>query len=78
MNDKGDLLKKSALKEKVEVESATVQFREFHSFTEGLLAQGTPHEIAGTHKMVSELLLALFLFAWVMFVTAFLLGPSQK
>ena len=57
MNDKGDLLKKSALKEKVEVESATVQFREFHSFTEGLLAQGTPHEIAGTHKMVSELLL---------------------
>ena len=52
MNDKGDLLKKSALKEKVEVESATVQFREFHSFTEGLLAQGTPLEIAGTHKMV--------------------------
>ena len=37
---------------KGEIESATVQFREFHSFTEGLLAQGTPLEIAGTHKMV--------------------------
>ena len=52
MQTKGDQLRKTAIQEKGEVESATVQFREFHSFTEGLLAQGTPLEIAGTHKMV--------------------------
>jgi len=52
MQDKGNQLRKTAIQEKGEVESATVQFREFHSFTEGLLAQGTPLEIAGTHKMV--------------------------
>jgi len=55
MQTKGDQLRKTAIQEKGEVESATVQFREFHSFTEGLLAQGTPLEIAGTHKMVSDL-----------------------
>ena len=48
-----DQLRKTAVKEKGEAESATVEFREFRTFTEGLLAQGTPHEIAGTHKMVS-------------------------
>jgi len=53
MQTKGDQLRKTAIQEKYVVESATVQFREFHSFTEGLLAQGTPLEIAGTHKMVS-------------------------
>jgi len=53
MQDKGNQLRKTAIQEKGEVESATVQFREFHSFTEGMLAQGTPLEIAGTHKMVS-------------------------
>jgi len=53
MQTKGDQLRKTAIQEKGEVESATVQFREFHSFTEGMLAQGTPLEIAGTHKMVS-------------------------
>ena len=52
MQTKGDQLRKTAIQEKGEAESATVQFREFHSFTEGLLAHGTPHEIAGTHKMV--------------------------
>jgi len=52
MQDKGDQLRKTAIKEKGEAELATVQFREFCSFTEGLLAQGTPLEIAGTHKMV--------------------------
>ena len=52
MQDKGNQLRKTAIQEKGEVESATVQFREFHSFTEGMLAQGTPLEIAGTHKMV--------------------------
>jgi len=53
MQDKGNQLRKTAIQEKGEVESATVQFREFHSFTEGMLAQGTPLEIAGTHNMVS-------------------------
>ena len=53
MQTKGDQLRKTAIQEKGEAESATVQFREFHSFTRGLLAQGTPLEIAGTHKMVS-------------------------
>jgi len=53
MHDKGDQLRKTAIQEKGEAESATVQFREFHSFTERLLAQGTPLEIAGTHQMVS-------------------------
>jgi len=52
MQTKGDQLRKTAIQEKGEAESATVQCREFHSFTEGLLAQGTPLEIAGTHKMV--------------------------
>jgi len=52
MQDKGDQLRKTAIQEKGEAESATVQFREFHSFTKGLLAQGTPLEISGTHKMV--------------------------
>jgi len=52
MQNKGDQLRKTAIQEKGEVETATVQFREFHSFTEGLLAQGTPLEIVGTHKMV--------------------------
>jgi len=52
MKDKVDLLRKTAGKEKGEAEAATVQFREFRTFTKGLLAQGTPLEIAGTHKMV--------------------------
>jgi len=52
MHNKGDQLRKTVIKEKGEAESAAVEFGEFHSFTEGLLAQGTPFEIAGTHKMV--------------------------
>ena len=42
MQDKGDQLRKTVVKEKGEAESAAGEFREFHSFTEGLLAQGTP------------------------------------
>jgi len=53
MQNKRDQLRKTTIQEKGEAESATVEFREFHSFTEGLLAQSTPYEIAGTHKMVS-------------------------
>ena len=60
MQTKGDQLRKTAIQEKGEVESATVQFREFHSFTEGMLAQGTPLEIAGTHKMVRALVCLSF------------------
>jgi len=42
MHDKGDQLRKTVVNEKGEAETATVQFKEFRSFTEGLLAQGTP------------------------------------
>ena len=52
IQDKGDHLRKTAIQEKGEAESARAEFRGFHSFTGGLLAQGTPLEIAGTHKMV--------------------------
>ena len=52
MQDKGKQLRQTAIQEKYEAESATAEFREFHTFTEGMLAQGTPLEIAGTHKMV--------------------------
>jgi len=42
MQDKGDKLRKTAIQEKGEAESAGAEFKGFHSFTEGLLAQGTP------------------------------------
>jgi len=45
-------VREASVRRKGEAETATVQFREFLSFTDGLLAQGTPLEIAGTHKMV--------------------------
>ena len=48
----GNQLRKTAIQEKGEAESATVEFREFHTFTEGMLAQGTPLEIADTYQMV--------------------------
>ena len=67
MQTKGDQLRKTAIQEKGEVESATVQFREFHSFTEGLLAQGTPLEIAGTHKMVRTCHFCLCEVVWLIF-----------
>jgi len=52
IQDEGDRLRKTAIQEKGEAESARAEFMGFHSFTAGLLAQGTPLEIAGTHKMV--------------------------
>ena len=61
MQDKGDKLRKTAIQEKGEAESAGAEFKGFHSFTEGLLAQGTPLEIAGTHRMVSVTNLIAFL-----------------
>jgi len=48
----GNQLRKTAIQEKGEAESATVEFREFHTFTEGMLAQGTPLDIADTYQMV--------------------------
>ena len=45
-------MRKIVIKEKEDAESAKVEFREFRNFTEGLLGQGTPLEIAGTHKIV--------------------------
>jgi len=65
MHDKGDQLRKTAMNEKGEAESATVEFREFHTFTEGLLAQGTPFEIAGTHKMVRRCSVCLCEGVWL-------------
>ena len=67
MQTKGDQLRKTAIQEKGEAESATVQFREFHSFTEGMLAQGTPLEIAGTHKMVRRCSVCLCEVVWLIF-----------
>ena len=52
------------MKERNEAESATLEFREFRTFTEGLLTQGTPHEIAGSHKMVSQHRKAVFHFSF--------------
>ena len=52
MQSKGDQLRKTATQGKSEAESATIELSNFHTFTEGLLAQGTPLEIAGIHKMV--------------------------
>ena len=67
MQTKGDQLRKTAIQEKGEAESATVQFREFHSFTEGMLAQGTPLEIAGTHRMVRASHFCLCEVVWLIF-----------
>ena len=47
-----DTVKKVAMKEKDEAEYAAAEFAGFCSFTEGLLTQGTPLEIAGSHKEV--------------------------
>ena len=48
-----DNVKKVAMKEKDEAEYAAAEFAGFCSFTEGLLTQGTPLEIAGSHKEAS-------------------------
>ena len=61
IQDKGNQLRKTAIQEKGEAESARAEFREFHSFTKGLLAQGTPLEMAGTHKIDGECVTCLSL-----------------
>jgi len=54
-----DNVKKVAMKEKDEAEYAAAEFAGFCSFTEGLLTQGTPLEIAGSHKEASAYLSSL-------------------
>ena len=82
MQNKGDQLRKTAVKEKGDAEPATVEFREFCFFTEGLLAQGTPHEIAGTHNMVRVGFVALAVLFHLVSISWFCFGwntgPSQK
>ena len=58
-----DNVKKVTMKEKDEAEYAAAEFAGFCSFTEGLLTQGTPLEIAGSHKEASAYLFSsCFLF----------------
>ena len=57
-----DNVKKVAMKEKDEAEYAASEFAGFCSFTEGLLTQGTPLEIAGSHKEASGFLSFSLLF----------------
>ena len=52
LNDTGDSQKKTASQRKRETEQALAEFRGFRKFTEELLAQGSPLEIAGSHEMV--------------------------
>ena len=40
--------------EKERAKAAAVEFREFCTFTEGLLAKGTPYQIALSHNVVSN------------------------
>jgi len=69
-----------------EAESGIFELEKFRTFTEGLLAQGTPLEIAGTHKMVrldplsfslSEIL-SLTSFSLLGFYVVTDTDPSQK
>ena len=50
LHDKGDQLRKKAIQKKGEAESATVEFRGFRAFTEGLLAQRTPLRLLAATK----------------------------
>jgi len=52
MRAKGDQLKITVKQEKEKAESAAAEFMEFHSFTEGLLAQKTSFDIPAAHKKV--------------------------
>ena len=56
-----DNVKKVAMKEKDEAEYAAAEFAGFCLFADGLLSQGTPLEIAGSHKEASGHL-SLYLF----------------
>ena len=53
------------MKEKDEAEYAAAEFAGFCSFTEGLLTQGTPLEIAGSHKEASGYLFSSLVFSFV-------------
>ena len=77
-----DNVKKVAMKEKDEAEYATAEFAGFCSFTEGLLTQGTPLEIAGSHKEASGhfLLFSFLLFSLShsLFIPLFRCKPEMK
>lgn len=45
---------KKAAREKRDVEAVSQEFREFRAFTEGLLVQGTPFDIADSYEMVGS------------------------
>jgi len=86
IQDKEDQLRKTVMKDKGEAESGIFELEKFRTFTEGLLAQGTPLEIAGTHKMVrldplsfslSEIL-SLTSFSLLGFYVVTDTDPSQK
>ena len=53
--------KERVLKEKREALAAAARFKDFCAFTEGLLAQGTPHELVGSYQMVRESTLIVLL-----------------
>lgn len=46
--------KETVLEEKEVMETVMARFKDFRTFAEGLLAQGTPHELVGSLKLVSE------------------------
>jgi len=70
-----DNVEKVAMKEKDEAEYAAAEFAGFCTFTEGLLTQGTPLEIAGSHKEASGCI--SFLFPRPSCLTPFLFPFSQ-
>ena len=59
VEDRYARLRNVTVREKAEGELATVAFREFCSFTEGLLVHGTPLEIAATYAVVNARALTL-------------------
>lgn len=53
LNEKKEALTATAMKEKKVVDAVALELTEFCALTDCLLAQGTPNEIAGSHKMAS-------------------------
>jgi len=77
LQDRDDALRKTNLKAKEDAESTATEFWGYCNFTEGLLTQGTPFEIAASQSEVS------LVNGWQHFelfhnsTFVFLLGPSQ-
>ena len=62
VHEKGDQLRKSKVKDKEDTQSAAAELRGFTTFVEGLVAQGSPLEIAGSFQEVIKGSLFLFSF----------------